>query len=220
MFANRIDAGEQLANALKGLSLPENILVLGIPRGGVVVAAVIAQRLHAPLGHILVKKIGAPYNPELAIGAVGEGDIVYWDQEVVARQHVSPDAKRLLKDRTYQTILEREQQFGSWYQRPDVSSKTVLLIDDGVATGATAICAAEIAKHYGAQHVFLVTPIIPTSVVPMLRQYVTEIISLQVSDMFGSVGQYYASFPDVSDEEVQLLLSTSEKLQQSLADVV
>lgn len=211
MFANRVDAGEQLAHVLVGQPLPQNMIVLGIPRGGIVVAAVVAKRLKLPLGSIVVKKIGAPYNPELAIGAVGEENIVYWDQEVISRIQITPDAKRILQEKVEKSVREREEILASVYHRPEIRGNTVLLVDDGIATGATAVCAAAVAKHYKAAEVLLATPVIPASIIPMVRPHVSEIITLVVTEAFSSVGQFYASFAEVSDEEVQYLLASSEE---------
>lgn len=211
MFANREDAGEQLARVLQGILLPKSFVVLGIPRGGIVVAATIAKRVHMPLGYVLVKKIGAPYNPELAIGAVGEGEIVYWDHEVLERAQLGEGEKRVLQEQAQHIVSRREQQYAPWCTRPDLTNKAVLLVDDGIATGATAICAAAVAKYLGAETVLLVTPIIPSDVVPRVRSYVSEIITLETANTFTSVGSFYASFPEVTDEEIQHIFLSREQ---------
>lgn len=207
MFANRVDAGEQLANILEGMSLPSSIVLLGIARGGVEVASVIAKRLHAPFGVVVVKKIGAPYNPELALGAVGEENVVFWDQEAVAKQNISEDVQSILADKTQKEVKRRVELFSKWYRRSEINGRTAFIVDDGVATGATAVCAALSAKAMGARDIFLITPVIPSSQVAVVRDYVAEIITLQAPENFTSVGQFYTYFPQLSDDDIKFLLS-------------
>lgn len=206
MFANRVAAGEQLANIIKGLILSHNVLVIGIPRGGMVVADVIARRLDAPLGAVIVKKIPAPQHTELAIGAYGEKDILYWDKALLEELHIGPAARRELLHNVAQQVTARQRLFSSWYKRPSERGKDVLLVDDGIATGATAICAAEVIQALGAKTIFLVTPVIPEQVVAQVRSHVMEIITIETPRDFAAVGQFYQSFPEVSDEEVKRIL--------------
>ena len=209
MFANRVDAAEQLSNVLKGTFLPQRLLVLGIPRGGVVTASVIAQRLDVGLGAVIVKKIGTPHNPELAIGAYGEHDMLYWDKKLLEELQIEPETERSLAEAIAEEVRARQKLLSSWYKRESIKGKDILLVDDGIATGATAICAAKVVESYGAQSIFLVTPVIPEQVVQQVRAYVMEIITLQTPQQFGSVGSFYQSFPQVEDEEVKRLLQSN-----------
>lgn len=209
MFANRVDAAEQLSNVLKGTFLPQRLLVLGIPRGGVVTASVIAQRLDVRLGAVIVKKIASPRNPELAIGAYGENDTLHWDKKLLEELQIDAIAQISLARDIAQAVRARQKLFSTWYKREPIKGKDVLIVDDGIATGATAICAAKVVESYGAQTIFLVTPVIPEQVVSQVRAHMMEIIALETPQQFETVGSFYQSFPQVDDEEVKRLLQSN-----------
>lgn len=209
MFANRVDAAEQLSNVLKGTFLPQRLLVLGIPRGGVVTASVIAQRLDVRLGAVIVKKIASPRNPELAIGAYGENDTLHWDKKLLEELQIDAIAQTSLARDIAQAVRARQKLFSTWYKREPIKGKDVLIVDDGIATGATAICAAKVVESYGAQTIFLVTPVIPEQVVSQVRAHMMEIIALETPQQFETVGSFYQSFPQVDDEEVKRLLQSN-----------
>lgn len=207
MFINRQQAGELLAEKLKEYR-NKDVVVLGIPRGGVVVAKVVADALEVPLDVVIVKKIGAPNNPELAIGAVGPGGVVYWDNKLYRRLGIDK------KNRNYELGImnkereEREELLRGKRKMVTIKNKTVLLVDDGVATGATVMAAAKYVKKVGAKEIILAIPVIAKDTLLSIKRYFDEVVFLESPEEFYAVGQFYQDFPQVSDEEVVFLLSS------------
>jgi putative phosphoribosyl transferase len=204
-FFDRRVAGERLAGALRDLA-GERTVVLGIPRGGVVVAAEVADRLGAPLDVVIPRKLGAPGNPELGLGAVAEGvqvlddrlirvlgvDEAYLKEEIAAQQ---------------EEIRRRGQAYRGGRLEVELAGATAIVVDDGVATGGTAVAALRWARQRGARKVVLAVPVAPAEAVAMLRREADEVRVLLTPEPFYAVGQWYDSFPQVSDEEVVRLLS-------------
>ncbi|KKQ59782.1 MAG: Phosphoribosyltransferase [Candidatus Daviesbacteria bacterium GW2011_GWA2_38_17] len=198
IFKNRQAAGQVLAERLQNTKAD---LVLGIPRGGVVVAAEIAHELNLPLDIIVTRKIGASTQPELALGAVDPDGETVLDQALLDQLKI--ENLKLKIDEEMKEIKRRENLYR--HTRPGlaklVNGKTVILVDDGMATGVTTLAAVKYLKRHGAK-VILAVPVAPQEVVDKIRSEVDEAIFLEIPEYFQAVGQFYQSFDPVSDEEV------------------
>jgi putative phosphoribosyl transferase len=206
MFTDRGDAGRQLAAALADLA-GANVVVLGIPRGGVEVAAVVADGLGAPLDVVIPRKVGAPGNAELGIGAVAE-DVEVLDQRLIRLLGVSQEYLRQEIQAQQDEIRRRSVVYRG--NRPPVSlqGKVAVVVDDGVATGGTASAAVRWARAQGASRVILAIPVAPAEAVVRLRRDADEVRVLDTPEPFYAVGQWYEDFPQASDERVVELLRT------------
>jgi putative phosphoribosyl transferase len=207
MFVDRRDAGERLAAALAPLA-DEDMVVLGIPRGGVEIAAVVAEALHAPLDVVIPRKVGAPGNPELGLGAVAE-DVEVLDQHLIRVLDVSEDYLRREISAQREEIARRSSLYRSGRPPVDLTGKVAVVVDDGVATGGTAAAALRWARAKGAKKVVLAVPVAPLEAVRRLEGEADEIRVLATPEPFFAVGQWYGSFPQISDERVIELLSSS-----------
>jgi putative phosphoribosyl transferase len=208
MFANRADAGRQLARAVEHLRGPDTA-VLGLPRGGVPVAYEVAERLGAPLDVIVVRKLGVPFQPELAMGAVGEEDVLVLNSEVVRMTHVSEAEMASVERRERAVVEERATRFRAGRPRISLKGRTALIVDDGVATGATARAACRVARALGAARVVLAVPVGPQDVEARFAEEADEVICPNRPHVFYAVGQFYADFSQTTDEEVAALLGRS-----------
>ena len=213
MFRNRADAARLLAELvttrLGDPSRPgtaASALVLGLPRGGVPVAAVVAQALGAQLDVLIVRKIGVPWQPELALGAVGEGGAVVLNEAVIAASGVRHDQVDALIREASQVVEQIVAELRPEAGPPDLSDRTVIVVDDGVATGATARAAAKIVRSRGSGDVIFATPVGAPSTCSDLRSCFDEVLCLQTPWSFGSVGRHYEHFEQVSIGEVRRLL--------------
>jgi putative phosphoribosyl transferase len=204
VFDHREDAGRRLGEALRerGYDRP---VVLGIPRGGVVVAAEVARVLGGELGVIVARKLRAPRQEELAIGAVTAGGAVCLNDALAAA--TGADERYLEAEIAHQAAQarEREARFDG-HRRPPLAGRTVLVVDDGIATGATAVAAVRAAKAAHAAKVVLAAPVAASASADMLRAEADEVISLIEDPAFFAVGQYYGDFRQIDDDEVKALL--------------
>ena len=207
MFKDRKEAGELLAKKLKKYKNKKNVVVVGLTRGGVLVSYVIAQLLNLPHDILVVKKIGSPYNPELAIGAVGPKSTVYWDIDLCKELSITTRIKNQESRIMNQERKERERILRGKRKPLDINEKIAILVDDGVATGATAIAASLYLKKQKVKSILFAIPIISKDTLEKVRTYFDRIIALQVVNDFQAVGQFYQNFPQVSDNEVIVLLS-------------
>jgi putative phosphoribosyl transferase len=205
MFANRVDAGRRLAQSLEHLRGPDTV-VLGLPRGGVPVAYEVATSLDAPLDVIVVRKLGVPFQPELAMGAIGEEGVLVLNPEVVRMAHVGEAEMGTVERRERAVVSERATRFRSGRPRLDLAGKTALIVDDGVATGATARAACQVARALGAARVVLAVPVGPANVEERFRGEADEVVCRHQPHMFYAVGQFYSDFSPTEDEEVTDLL--------------
>lgn len=205
LFTDRTDAGQRLAEALRHLAA-EKPVVLGLPRGGVPVAAAVATALGAPLDVIVVRKLGVPYHRELAFGAIGEGGVRVINDDVVRRGGLSPSDIATVERAEQATLVRQAEQFRDDRPRLALDGRTAIVIDDGVATGATASAACQVVRAQGAARVVLAVPVAPTDTVAWLRTQVDEVVCLSTPVLFSAVGEWYRDFSQTSDEEVISLL--------------
>lgn len=205
MFDSREQAGKLLADKLFFYKDKSDIIILGIPRGGVVVAKVIAQELKKPLDLIIIKKIGAPTNPELAIGAVGPLKTIYWDKNLL---QVRPADESNLKSQKEKEQKDREKLLRGNKSYPDLKNKIAILVDDGVATGATVLAAYKSLRKMKAKKIILAVPVIAKDTFLNIKRYFDDVIFLENPEEFYAVGEFYREFPQVSDDEVIELLKT------------
>jgi predicted phosphoribosyltransferase len=212
MFTDRADAGRRLAEHL-ARALPERgdaVVVLGIPRGGVVVAAPVARALEAPLDVIVPRKLGAPGNPELAVGALALADgqeIVVLDQATVAWLGVKPAYLEAEVARQRLEIQRREAAYRAGRTPAPIAGRIALLVDDGIATGMTARAAAKAIASRGPREVVVAAPVAPPDAVAEFRDLGLRLIALETPTPFRAVGRFYERFESVEDDEVQEALA-------------
>ena len=202
-FKNRSDAGRKLAKALAGYKEQQPV-ILALPRGGVTVAAEVAAVLNAPLDLILVRKVGVPFQPELAMGAVVDGGapIIVRNEDVIRLADIDESEFKQICDSELAEIERRRQRYLGSRQRADVSGRTAIVVDDGIATGATTRAALRATRIRNPEKLVLAVPVAPTDTVAELRSEADEVICLEDHEFFGAIGTYYADFSQVSDETV------------------
>jgi predicted phosphoribosyltransferase/pimeloyl-ACP methyl ester carboxylesterase len=210
MFRDRDDAGRRLAQRLEFLR-GKDIVVLGLPRGGVPVAFAVAQALHAPLDVLVVRKLGVPFQPELAFGAIGEDGVRVLNEEVVREADLGDEEIATVEKAQRAELNRRCELFRRGHDRVALQGRTAVIIDDGVATGATARAACEVAREQGATKVVLATPIGATDIATRFTGYADEVICLERPDFFFAVGQGYQNFAQTSDDEVVRLLDRAHQ---------
>lgn len=209
-FTDRVDAGKRLASALKNFSGKHGI-VLAIPRGGVVVGYVIAKALNLPLDVIIPRKIGAPNNPELAIGAVAEDGTAILDNQLVNYLGVS---KEYIKEETERQKNEIERRLKLYRQDtsyPNLKGLDVIVVDDGIATGSTMKAALASVKNRGAASITVAVPVGPPSTIEELNEIADRVVCLYTPEYFQALGQFYTDFSQTPDEEVIKLLRESKQ---------
>lgn len=208
MFTDRVEAGHVLGQKLVKYKNASDVIVVAIPRGGVVVGHTIARDLSLPLDVIVVKKLGAPGNPELAIGAVCADGTMVVDRELVLRIGVNGDYLKAEAARKKTEAHERLLNYRSSRKLRKLAGKTVILTDDGVATGATVEVAIKCLKKKKPAQIILAIPVAPRDTIQKLATLVDEILVLKEPDFFGSVGQFYNTFGQVDDEEVKRFITS------------
>jgi putative phosphoribosyl transferase len=201
MFVDRADAGRQLGQRLLHLQ-GADLVVLGLPRGGVRVAAEVAAILGAPLDVIMVRKLGVPSQPELAMGAIGEGNVRLLLPETVARGGVTPEEVAAVERRERAELQRRAMRFRGDRAPIPLAGRVAVIVDDGIATGSTARVACQVAQAQGAARVVLAVPVAPVNWVRRLRDVADELIALATPRDFYAIGLWYSDFSQCSDEEV------------------
>jgi putative phosphoribosyl transferase len=203
MFRNRVDAGRALAAALRRYA-SEQPIILALPRGGVPVAAEIAVALGAPLDLILVRKIGVPMQPELAMGAVAEGEppLIVRNEEVIAMADIAESEFQEVCDGEISELERRRMRYLGERKPLDLRERTAIIVDDGIATGATMRAALRAVRARNPKKLVLAVPVGPPDTLAKMRLEADEVIYLQSPTFFGSIGSYYADFRQVSDQEV------------------
>jgi putative phosphoribosyl transferase len=207
-FRNRTDAGQRLAEALMPYR-DKRPVVLALPRGGVPVAAEVARALRAPLDLVLVRKIGVPYQPELAMGAVVDGPepLVVRNEDVVRISGVSEADFDAVRAAEMEEIKRRRSRYLGGRSHPDLASRVVIVIDDGVATGATTRAALRAVRARDPQRLILAIPVAPSETLGELAGEADEIVCLEDYESFMAIGGYYSDFRQIGDEEVRAILA-------------
>lgn len=207
MFVSREEAGRRLGQLLHGEGVEVDI-VLGLPRGGVIVAAEVARELQRPLDVLIVRKIGHPFHREFAVGALAEPDVVILDEQSLgSNPAVRLELEEVIADETERLKEYRAKFHGSGM--PDLEGKSVLLVDDGLATGATTAAAVLAAKERGAARIIVATPVASVAAFNRLKRTADEVKALLVDTDFEAVGQYYQVFDQTRDDQVLAALRGS-----------
>lgn len=211
MFEDREDAARKLAVKLKKIIQGRGFLVAALTRGGVVLGKVIADYFKLPLEALVVKKLGAPQNPELAIGAVGPKGATYFDQDLIQSLGVTNEYKKLEVAEKSKDVESLKKILKGDRKPLDFSNKKVILVDDGVATGATVMCAYNFLKKEKAKEIILATPVISQDTFNIINEYFDLVVTLNTASEFYAVGEFYRNFPQVSDEEVVMILNSRKE---------
>ena len=205
-FADRTDAGRRLAARLEAFR-GRDVVVLALPRGGVPVAYEVARALGAPLDVILVRKLGVPFQPELGMGAIGEGGVRILNQRVVQMAGVGPTEIEAVEKRERAELARRAVRYRGERPRTPLEGRVAIVVDDGIATGSTARVACRVARTHGASRVILAAPVAPPSTAGEFTEDADEVVLLETPGEFWAIGQFYDDFTQTTDDQVQSLLA-------------
>ncbi|MEV0728588.1 MULTISPECIES: phosphoribosyltransferase family protein [Polymorphospora] len=207
VYRDRAVAGAELADHLASLADQPDVTVLGLVRGGVPVAAVVAERLHAPLDVLVIRKLGVPWAPEFAFGAIGPGGVRVVDERTASG--LDPADIDEVTRRESAELERRERHYRGGRPPLDLTGRTAVIVDDGLATGASARAAAEVARRLGARRIVLAVPVGAVDATDRVKAVVDELVCPVCTPEFGAVSMFYADFHEVSDAEVTALLNPS-----------
>ena len=210
-FPDRSAAGRLLAERLTQYAGRADVIVLGLPRGGVPVAYEVAQALRVPLDVFIVRKLGVPGFEELAVGAIASGGVRVLNEDVA---RALPNADEIIESITQREMIEvqrREEKYRDGRPAPEISGRTVILIDDGLATGATMRAAVKALRQRGAAKIVVAVPVGPPDTCKEFEDEADEVVCASAPEFFQAVGQYYEDFSQTSDEEVSELLARAAK---------
>ncbi|MFE9723584.1 phosphoribosyltransferase family protein [Streptomyces sp. NPDC005794] len=219
LFTDRTDAGRRLAVAVRHLERRDPV-VLGLPRGGVPVAYEVAQALGAPLDVIVVRKLGVPYHPELGFGAIGEGGVRVISDEIVRHAGLREKDLASVERAEAAELGRRARAYREGRPRLPLKGRAVVVVDDGIATGATARAACQVVRAQGAAHVVLAVPVASPDVAARLGEDVDEVVCLSTPHLFSAVGEWYRDFSQTSDDEVVSLLARASGGRTTAEEVV
>jgi len=211
MFQNRIEAGKKLASKLAQYENDAHALVLGLPRGGVVVAYEVAQALRLPLDVIVVRKIGAPDNPEFAIGAAAADGTIVWEEETLADYQLDAEELHRRAAKEIAVAQERLRIFRGDRMPLNLRDTTAIIVDDGIATGSTMRAAIATAKVAHARKIVVAVPVLPKDAIKKMKEAVDEVVYLRAPSLLFAVGASYINFSEVTHEDVRQLLEKSKK---------
>lgn len=212
-FHDRIDAGKRLADALDAYANRPDVLLLALPRGGVPVAAQVAIKLNLPLDVLIVRKLGVPFHRELGMGAIATGGIRIINKEIVDALGISTEDIETIAREEEHELQRREKTYRGDVPAAKVEGKTVILVDDGIATGSTSLAAVAAARQLKAAHVVVAVPTVAASTHAKMREVADEVVALMTPENFYAVGQWYESFPQTTDEEVRQFLGEARQHQ-------
>ena len=205
-FRDRTEAGELLAERLAGYANQPDVIVLALPRGGVPVGAQVAKKLNVPLDVFVVRKLGLPGHPELAMGAIATGGVRVFNGDVVNAFRIPDEVINAVTAAEYQELQRRERSYRDDLPPPEVEGKTVIVVDDGIATGSTMMAAISALRQLNAGRIVVAAPTIARTTYDHLRADCDEVVAVIVPAEFYGVGQWYQDFSQTTDEEVQQLL--------------
>ncbi|HEX6909931.1 MAG TPA: phosphoribosyltransferase [Longimicrobium sp.] len=208
-FSDRADAGRRLAATLSAYAGRDDVVVLALPRGGVPVGYEVARALGAPLDVLVVRKLGVPGHTELAMGAVAGGGIRVLDAGVIRQLRIPPQAIERVAGEERAEVERRERAYRGTRPAPDVRGKTVVLVDDGMATGSTCLAAVQALRRREPARIVVAVPVAPASTCRALRGVADDVVCVREPEELWSVGGWYRSFPQTSDHEVRTLLARS-----------
>lgn len=211
MFRDRTEAGKKLTLKLKEDLVTEGLgkaIVLAIPRGGVAIGKEISEAFKLPLDCLIIKKIPAPENEELAIGAVGEGGVVIWEEELCRDLGVSVEYKQEIVRKKVEEFEKKESDFRCGRSIPEIKGRLVIIADDGIATGATAKAAVAVVRNFNPKEVVIAVPVIAADSLPEIKRVADKVIYLEAPEMFFSVDQFYQDFRQLTDEEARKILNS------------
>jgi putative phosphoribosyl transferase len=210
-FRNRTEAGKLLASKLTQYANCPDVLVLGLPRGGVPVAFEVAKALNAPLDICLVRKLGVPGHKELAMGAIASGGVQVLNEALVAWMQISGQTIAEVAQRELQELQRRERVYRGGRSLPQIRDRIVILIDDGLATGSTMRAAIGVLKHQQPQRIIIAVPVAPLDTCNELSVEVDEVVCLMTPEQFCAIGLWYEDFTQTSDREVCELLAVATR---------
>jgi predicted phosphoribosyltransferase len=210
-FRDRRDAGRQLGERLRPKLHRQGLVVLALPRGGVPVGFEVAEALDAPLDVFLVRKLGAPHNPELAMGAIATGSVQVLNQDIVEALDIPREVIHEVASRELEELRRREREYRGDRPRPRIAGRTVVMVDDGLATGASMRAAIEAVRVLGPKHIVAAVPVAPEETCRALAASVDAVECLLKPAPFGAVGLWYEEFAQTTDDEVRALLREAEE---------
>jgi len=212
-FFDRTEAGQFLAENLSSYANRADVLVLALPRGGVPVAAEVARKLHAPLDVFVVRKLGLPGHPELAMGAIASGGVRVFNGDVVNSLQIPDEVIDAVSAQELTELQRREKVYRDDLPPPEVEGKTVVLIDDGIATGSTMLAAVSALRQLNVSRIVVAVPVIAASTYYEIRRVADDVAAVMVPENFYAVGQWYEDFSQTSDDEVRDLLAQAAHRQ-------
>lgn len=212
VFKNRIEAAKKLVFALEKYKDSLDTVVLGLVRGGLVPAHEVAKALKVPLDFVIVRKLGVPGNPELAMGALTEDAIAIFDTEILTAYTISQDIKEKAVASANKEIARRVELYRKDYPKRALRGKTAIIVDDGIATGTTVRAAIGSCRSRGAKKIIVAVPVCPTEALTALKNDADEILCIHPSDTLFAVGAFYEQFPQIEDGEVLRILQEAKKL--------
>jgi predicted phosphoribosyltransferase len=216
-FKNRIEAGQALATKLTSFANRTDVLVLALPRGGVPVAAEVAKKLNAPLDVFVVRKLGLPEHPELAMGAIATGGVRVLNRELVEGLRISEIVIDAVTAQEQEELARRQRAYRGNLPSPNVKAKTVILIDDGIATGSTMMAAVAALRQLNAARIVVAAPVIARSTFYQIHNAADEVAAVIAPEEFYGVGQWYKDFSQTTDEEVRRLLLETNHHDRAVA---
>lgn len=205
-FGDRVEAGQRLAKALLDYAGRDDVLILALPRGGVPVGYEVARRLGAPLDVAVVRKLGTPGQEELAMGAIAMGGARVLNTDVVRSLRIADDVIERVAEREQRELERREREYRGERPKPNVAGRCIILVDDGLATGATMRAAVAALRQLDPRQIVVAVPVAPPDTVARLRSEADKVVCLETPEPFFGVGQWYADFSQTTDEEVRRLL--------------
>ena len=211
-FHDRKEAGQLLALELAHYKNRRDVLILALPRGGVPVAHEIASVLHCPLDVLVVRKLGVPGHEEMAMGAIATGGIRLINPDIISALGITPEAVEAVERKEEEELFRRERSYRGNRGPLDTNDKTIVLVDDGIATGATMQAAIASLRQRRVRKIIVASPVAPSSVALSLRRMADDVVMVMKPEDFGGVGRWYENFSQTSDEEVQQILEADHEV--------